>query len=107
MPSNRRLGTPIAAQIAARDSASRRATRSPSQGARRQVAVAGRIGVLATLVITMGCGESCPVVIGQEREDWPVADPKGRPYGEVKEISRAIRSKVEDLLDRRGWRVTT
>ena len=58
----------------------------------------------SSLVITMGCGESCPVVPGQGREDWPVADPKGRPYPEFKEISAAIRARAVDLLERRGWR---
>jgi arsenate reductase len=54
-------------------------------------------------VITMGCGESCPVVAGHEREDWPVVDPKGRPHDEVKAISAEIRARVVDLLARRGW----
>jgi len=58
----------------------------------------------ASLIVTMGCGESCPVVIGQDHEDWPVTDPKGRPHAEVQEISREIRGRVEGLLDRRGWR---
>lgn len=57
----------------------------------------------SSLVITMGCGESCPVISGQEREDWPVPDPKGRRYAEVKEISATIRERVVDLLARRGW----
>jgi arsenate reductase len=58
----------------------------------------------ASLVVTMGCGESCPVIVGQEREDWPVPDPKGLPHAEVKAISATIRAKILDLLERRGWR---
>ena len=57
----------------------------------------------ASLVVTMGCGESCPVIVGQERDDWPVPDPKGRPLAEVEAISRSVRERVEDLLARRGW----
>jgi arsenate reductase len=31
----------------------------------------------AGLLVTMGCGESCPFIPGLERLDWPIADPKG------------------------------
>ena len=30
-------------------------------------------------VITMGCGDECPLVPGVERDDWPLEDPKGKP----------------------------
>jgi arsenate reductase len=33
----------------------------------------------ANILVTMGCGEACPVVPGVEREDWPLEDPKGQP----------------------------
>lgn len=35
----------------------------------------------AQLLITMGCGDQCPVVPGLRRDDWPLEDPKGKPYG--------------------------
>lgn len=57
----------------------------------------------ATLLITMGCGESCPHVPGLLREDWPLADPKGQSPGAVRAIRDEIRARVEDLVQHRGF----
>jgi arsenate reductase len=57
----------------------------------------------ADLLVTMGCGEECPVVPGLERDDWPLEDPKGRPADEVRDIRDQIRARVADLLRARGW----
>ena len=57
----------------------------------------------ASLLITMGCGESCPHVPGLEREDWPIQDPKARSLVEVRAISVDIRARVAALVARRGW----
>ena len=51
-------------------------------------------------VITMGCGETCPVFPGVHYEDWDISDPSGRPLSEVREIRDVIASKVEKLLER-------
>lgn len=56
-----------------------------------------------SLLITMGCGESCPVVPGVERDDWPVQDPKGQPAARVRQIRDEIRGRVRNLLVSRGW----
>jgi arsenate reductase len=56
------------------------------------------------LLVTMGCGEECPYVPGVERDDWPLADPKGRPVGEVRAIRDQIRARVESLISQRGWK---
>ena len=56
----------------------------------------------ASLLVTMGCGEECPVVPGLRREDWPLEDPKGKPVTRVREIRDEIRARVEDLLAREG-----
>src|SRR5687767_802886 len=37
----------------------------------------------ASWLITMGCGDECPVVPGLSRDDWPIADPKGQPDAAV------------------------
>ena len=58
----------------------------------------------ADLLITMGCGDSCPVVPGLERMDWPLDDPKDRPLEEVRKIRDEIRGRVEALLAERGWK---
>jgi arsenate reductase (thioredoxin) len=57
----------------------------------------------ATLLITMGCGDQCPVVPGLRRDDWPLEDPKGKPPDRVCEIRDEIRERVERLLEREGW----
>jgi arsenate reductase (thioredoxin) len=61
----------------------------------------------AQMLITMGCGDQCPVVPGVKRDDWPLADPKGQPLARVREIRDEIRERVESLLEREGWRRTT
>jgi protein-tyrosine-phosphatase len=50
------------------------------------------------VVITMGCGDVCPVFPGKRYEDWELADPKGRSLEEVRAIRDDIRARVENLL---------
>jgi arsenate reductase len=57
----------------------------------------------ATLLVTMGCGEACPVVPGLRRMDWPLEDPKGKPIPRVREIRDEVRQRVAGLLAREGW----
>ncbi len=57
----------------------------------------------ASLLITMGCGESCPVVPGLRREDWPLDDPKGKPADEVRRIRDDVRDRVRALIEREGF----
>ncbi len=57
----------------------------------------------AQMLITMGCGEQCPVVPGLKRDDWPLEDPKGKPLERVREIREEVRTRVESLLRREGW----
>jgi arsenate reductase len=58
----------------------------------------------AQMLITMGCGDQCPVVPGLKRDDWPFEDPKSKPLGRVREIRDEIRQRVEALLEHEGWR---
>lgn len=55
------------------------------------------------IMVTMGCGEACPVVRGVERQDWPLDDPKGRPVAEVRDIRDEVARRVRALLVERGW----
>jgi arsenate reductase len=55
------------------------------------------------LLITMGCGDECPVVPGARREDWPLPDPKEQPIERVREIRDEIRDRVRRLLAKEGW----
>ena len=50
------------------------------------------------VVVTMGCGDTCPFIPGKRYVDWPLDDPKGRPIEEVRRIRDEIRSRVEDLV---------
>jgi arsenate reductase len=58
----------------------------------------------AELLVTMGCGETCPVIPGLRRIDWTFPDPKGQPLQEVRTIRDAIRHAVEHLVDDNHWR---
>jgi arsenate reductase len=57
----------------------------------------------ASLLVTMGCGDECPVVPGARRDDWPLPDPKGLPIERVRTIRDEIKSRVERLLQAEGW----
>jgi arsenate reductase len=57
----------------------------------------------ANLLITMGCGEACPVVPGVERDDWPLEDPKGQSIERVRQIREDIARRVRELLRARNW----
>ena len=57
----------------------------------------------ASLLVTMGCGDACPVVPGLEVVDWPLEDPKGKPPERVREIRDDIRARVTALVTARGW----
>ena len=51
------------------------------------------------VVVTMGCGDTCPYIPGKRYIDWPLDDPKGRPIEEVRRIRDEIRDRVADLLN--------
>lgn len=57
----------------------------------------------AALLVTMGCGEACPVVPGLRRVDWPLEDPKGKPLERVREIRDDVRARIVSLLRAEGW----
>jgi arsenate reductase len=57
----------------------------------------------AHMLVTMGCGEQCPVIPGLRRDDWPLEDPKGKAIERVREIRDDIRVRVAGLLRREGW----
>ncbi len=52
----------------------------------------------ADVVVTMGCGDACPLHPGQRYEDWDLDDPAGRDVDAVRPIRDAIRTRVEALL---------
>ena len=52
----------------------------------------------ADVVITMGCGDTCPLVPGQRYEDWGVADPAEQSLEEIRTIRDDIREQTVRLL---------
>jgi arsenate reductase (thioredoxin) len=57
----------------------------------------------AAMLITMGCGEQCPVVRGVRREDWPLEDPKDQPIEKVRKVRDEIRQRVRGLIAEKRW----
>lgn len=57
------------------------------------------------ILITMGCGEACPVLPGVWHEDWPLPDPKGQSLEQVRALCDAIQSRVHQLVTTHGWAV--
>jgi protein-tyrosine-phosphatase len=53
----------------------------------------------ADVVITMGCGDACPIFPGKRYEDWELADPAGKGLAEVRRIRDDIAARVRRLLD--------
>jgi len=55
------------------------------------------------IVITMGCGDSCPIFPGVKYEDWALDDPAGQPAEFVRqirdEIDRRVRKLISEVLD--------
>jgi arsenate reductase len=56
----------------------------------------------ANILVTMGCGEACPVVPGAKRLDWELQDPKGQDLDQVREIRDEIKRQVERLIQAEG-----
>jgi arsenate reductase len=52
----------------------------------------------ADVVVTMGCGDTCPYYPGKQYLDWELTDPAGRPIEEVRPIVDEIDRRVRDLL---------
>ncbi|KAB1913464.1 arsenate reductase ArsC [Micromonospora sp. AMSO31t] len=50
------------------------------------------------VIITMGCGDACPVFPGKRYEDWKLTDPAGQPIDVVRQVRDDIKSRVTALL---------
>jgi arsenate reductase len=61
----------------------------------------------AQLLVTMGCGESCPVVPGLTRMDWELVDPNGQTLQRVRAIRDDVMRHVTALIEQRDWRRST
>ncbi|GAA1749905.1 MULTISPECIES: arsenate reductase ArsC [Streptomonospora] len=54
------------------------------------------------VVVTMGCGDTCPIFPGKRYLDWELDDPAGRPLEEVRPVRDEIRRRIEALLAELG-----
>ena len=61
----------------------------------------------ADVIVTMGCGDACPVYPGKRYVDWELDDPAGKPVEEVRPIRDEIERRVRGLLGELGIRVLT
>jgi arsenate reductase len=61
------------------------------------------LAATAQWLVTMGCGDECPVVPGARRDDWPLEDPKGKPEARVRQIRDEIEARVRQMIAANGW----
>jgi protein-tyrosine-phosphatase len=52
----------------------------------------------ADVIVTMGCGDACPILPGRRYLDWPLDDPAGKPLEEIRPIRDQIQARVRALL---------
>ncbi len=55
-------------------------------------------GTPVAVAVTMGCGDYCPLVLAERREDWNIPDPKELPDDEFRKVRDLIEEKVKALL---------
>lgn len=69
--------------------------------ARKPQRLTDELAAKADVLVTMGCGDTCPYFPGKRYVDWDLADPNGRPVDEVRatrdEIARRVKQLVADL----------
>lgn len=58
------------------------------------------------MVVTMGCGDACPIYPGKTYQDWDLTDPAGLPIEEVRVVRDQIKARVEAMLITLGVETT-
>jgi arsenate reductase len=74
---------------------------------RTPTALTRELAQRADLVITMGCGDECPVIPGKPYLDWDLQDPDGQPIATVRAIRDQIDTRVRDLVQQLDKAKTT
>ena len=69
----------------------------------RPLELTARMQTEVLFLVTMGCGERCPLIPAGRRVDWELDDPEGQPLGRVREIRDQIKELVQGLIVERGW----
>jgi arsenate reductase (thioredoxin) len=67
---------------------------------RRPQRLSRELAEQADVVVTMGCGDSCPYIPGKRYLDWGLEDPKDRPLDDVRATRDEIARRVRDLVAR-------
>jgi arsenate reductase len=57
-----------------------------------------RIARAVDVIVTMGCGDACPIFPGKRYEDWVIDDPSGQPLHAVRAIRDDLRARVLELV---------
>mgnify|MGYP002738122773 CR=1 FL=1 len=60
--------------------------------------LSGDVVRAADVIVTMGCGDACPIYPGKRYEDWIIADPAGQPLKVVRDICDDVQARVSALL---------
>ena len=60
----------------------------------------------ADVIVTMGCGDACPLLPDKRYEDWPITDPRARSVDTVRDIRDEIRARVLGLVERLAERAS-
>jgi arsenate reductase len=56
------------------------------------------MGLSADVIVTMGCGDECPVYLGKRYVDWELPDPAGKTIEEIRPIRDGIEARVHSLI---------
>jgi len=75
------------------------AERGLDAGAEFPEPVTDEVARAADVIVTMGCGDACPIYPGTQVVDWELTDPAGKPIDEVRPIVDDIDRRVRALLD--------
>jgi protein-tyrosine-phosphatase len=65
---------------------------------RRPQQLTDELAQAADLVVTMGCGDTCPYISGKRYVDWDLPDPRGQPVDAVRATRDEIERRVQELL---------
>lgn len=60
--------------------------------------LSGDVVRAADIIVTMGCGDACPILPGKRYLDWDVADPAGQPLETVRDIRDDVQQRISALL---------
>lgn len=69
----------------------------------KPTALTARMQSETFFLVTLGCGERCPMIPAGRRADWTLPDPRGQPIERVREIRDEIRQLVRALVIEKGW----